>query len=471
MSTKANYKSLITAPLGLYGWSHLEPVILAALATELPMLLIGRHGCAKSFILERLAEALGLNFRCYNASLINYDDLVGIPMPSQDRKTLEYISNSTSIWDAQVVFIDELNRTRPELQNKLFPIIYDKRIQGQNLTCLRYRWAAMNPPCVEEDSEDDVQYLGAMPLDSALADRFPFIVSVPEWHSLGENDKKFLLRDQFAGRHDFPVDIHDLISRTHAQYMDLIRNIGNPTADYTLILMSLLESSFGYISSRRAAMLQQTLLAVHAARIILADYARDKPAQLEDSVYPALLNSLPMTAVKKPDYHQLAGICAQAWKLAALDNTPWRKILLMPDPVQRLVEAVKIRGQLDSSDLAECITSGIAAAQEPRKRALALAVYLAVRAIPRMPAAVVETLAMEIRPCFEVQDKNTLQQLKWAKIARAVSLLEKQKGKNREMLKYRSNLLNSFLPEGFADEAQAEDVAAYFADLWKEFGL
>jgi len=78
---------------------------------------------------------------------------------------------------------------------------------------------------------------------------------------------------------------------------------------------------------------------------------------------------------------------------------------------------------------------------------------------------------MEIRPCFEVQDKNTLQQLKWAKIARAVSLLEKQKGKNREMLKYRSNLLNSFLPEGFADEAQAEDVAAYFADLWKEFGL
>ena len=59
--------SLITEPLGLFGWSHLEPVILAALASESPMLLIGKHGCAKSFILERLAESLGLDFRCYNA--------------------------------------------------------------------------------------------------------------------------------------------------------------------------------------------------------------------------------------------------------------------------------------------------------------------------------------------------------------------------------------------------------------------
>ena len=78
---------------------------------------------------------------------------------------------------------------------------------------------------------------------------------------------------------------------------------------------------------------------------------------------------------------------------------------------------------------------------------------------------------MEIRPCFEVQDKNILQQLKWAKIARVVSLLEKQNGKKPEMLKYRSNLLNSVLPDNFTDEAQAEDVAAYFTDLWKEFGL
>ena len=56
-------KSLLTEPLGLYGWAGLEPVLLAALASEEPLLLVGPHGCAKSFVLERLAESLGLVFR------------------------------------------------------------------------------------------------------------------------------------------------------------------------------------------------------------------------------------------------------------------------------------------------------------------------------------------------------------------------------------------------------------------------
>ena len=71
--------SLLTRPLGLLGWEKLEPVLLAALATEEPLLLIGRHGTAKSFLLERSARALGLTYRFYNASLINYDDLVVSP--------------------------------------------------------------------------------------------------------------------------------------------------------------------------------------------------------------------------------------------------------------------------------------------------------------------------------------------------------------------------------------------------------
>ena len=76
-------KSLITEPLGLYGWKRSESVLLAALLSGEPLLLVGAHGCAKSFVLERLAEALGMEFRSYNASLINYDDLVGVPLPEK----------------------------------------------------------------------------------------------------------------------------------------------------------------------------------------------------------------------------------------------------------------------------------------------------------------------------------------------------------------------------------------------------
>jgi len=115
--------SLLTQPLGLEGWVTIEPVLLGALASEDPILLVGPLGSAKSFLMERLATALQLEVRFYNASLINYDDLVGIPMPDEERKGLHYISTPSSIWDTQVVFFDEINRTRPELQNKLFPMI------------------------------------------------------------------------------------------------------------------------------------------------------------------------------------------------------------------------------------------------------------------------------------------------------------------------------------------------------------
>src|SRR6476659_6253552 len=96
-------RSLLTRPLGLLGWERLEPVLLAALTTRDPLLLVGRHGTAKSFLLERLAQALGLVYRFYNASLINYDDLLGIPAPDETQSSLRYITTPTKIWDAEVV--------------------------------------------------------------------------------------------------------------------------------------------------------------------------------------------------------------------------------------------------------------------------------------------------------------------------------------------------------------------------------
>ena len=148
-------RSMLTRPLGLLGWERLEPVLLAALTTRDPLLLIGRHGTAKSFLLERLAQALGLEYRFYNASLINYDDLVGIPLPDETQTSLRYITTPTAIWDAEVVFVDEINRTRPDLQNKLFPIIHERRVQGVELEKLRYRWAAMNPAANSEHDQEE----------------------------------------------------------------------------------------------------------------------------------------------------------------------------------------------------------------------------------------------------------------------------------------------------------------------------
>ena len=50
-------------PLGVVGYDTLEPALLAALATEEPLLLVSDHGAAKTLLLVRLAHALGLALR------------------------------------------------------------------------------------------------------------------------------------------------------------------------------------------------------------------------------------------------------------------------------------------------------------------------------------------------------------------------------------------------------------------------
>ena len=63
--------------LGVYGFDSIETLILSALVTEDPLLLIGPSGTGKTFLLNSLSEALELEHRHYNASLISFDDLVG----------------------------------------------------------------------------------------------------------------------------------------------------------------------------------------------------------------------------------------------------------------------------------------------------------------------------------------------------------------------------------------------------------
>ena len=139
------------ADLGVYGFDRQEPVILAALVTEDPMLLIGRSGTGKTFLLNSLSEALGLEHRHYNASLISFDDLVGFPFPDQDNDAVRFLQTPATVWGAESVLIDEISRCKPEHQNRLFALVHERRVQGIPLPGLRYRWAAMNPCGADQD--------------------------------------------------------------------------------------------------------------------------------------------------------------------------------------------------------------------------------------------------------------------------------------------------------------------------------
>ena len=470
-------ESLITEPLGLYGWKKAEPVLLAALLSEEPLLLVGAHGCAKSFVLERLAEALGMEFRSYNASLINYDDLVGVPLPDATRTKLEYLSSPESIWNAEVVFIDEISRTRPELQNKLFPIIYDRRVQGRPLTRLVYRWAAMNPPPTDEElDEGDALYLGSEPLDAALADRFPYIMSVPDWDDLTPVDQKKVLADQFAGRHEFPVAIRELVAEARKRYEELVPELTTRLTPYIITLVSKLHAAKYDVSTRRATMLMRCAIAVHAAREVLSKLTAGDAPVLYDSVRLALLNTLPDRARRRLNVAELTAICKSAWELSMCDESdPLVQLMKIDDPVLRLRMMVAERLVVSPNRAAVIIGEGVAKAKPHLRRGLALATYLAIRERADIPATTMELLAHEVQSAIDAYSDTQIVSTEKSKLARSVGAsiadVNRRLGAESEFAQYHSNLLNSHLPDGFANANAVKEASADFESLWKEFGL
>ena len=125
--------------LGVYGFGEIEPVILAALVTEDPLLLIGASGTGKTYLLNSLSEALSLEHRHYNASLISFDDLVGFPYPDPEGTGVRFLETLATVWSAQPLLIDEISRSKPEQQKQA--VFARPRAQGA-----RHQPAAAAPP-------------------------------------------------------------------------------------------------------------------------------------------------------------------------------------------------------------------------------------------------------------------------------------------------------------------------------------
>ena len=254
----------ILARLGVVGMEDIEPVVLAALIQQDPLLLIGPHGTGKSYLLNRLAGALGLEHRHYNASLLNFDDLVGYPLPN-GTGSLDYVQTPASIRRAQSVFIDEVSRCRPDIQNKLFCIIHERRVQGLELERLTYRWSAMNPP--GDDGESS--YAGSEALDTALADRFAFILEIPDWQRLSAASQEILI---LTG--DSAVDIEttrrlaQLIATGRALAARIRDSMCTALARYIRLVCALLRQSGIVLSPGRAVMLLRNIAGVHALRLL-----------------------------------------------------------------------------------------------------------------------------------------------------------------------------------------------------------
>lgn len=372
-----------SALLGIQGWSALDPILLASLALRAPLLLMGAHGTAKTLIAERIATALEQRFRHYNASLLNYDDLVGIPVPDE-QGGLVYLGAAGAVWDAQFVFLDEINRCRPDLQNKLFPLVHERRIAGEDLTELEHRWAAINPP--GNDTGLTNSYLGVEELDDALIDRFWFIVPVPDWNQIGRNERVALVRSGadasgFAEGEHAPIA---LVERTRTILEIIDATDGDRIADHVVTLVDQLASDGVVLSPRRARLLLRAICAVHAARVVL----EGEDADLATSAELTLLHALPARATSAPP--SLCSIVAanrHAWEVSDLEQGALlRELLTEPDAVRRVWLAAE-RGA-DDQTVARLVTAALATCElTADRRALAVVLTRAFADRELTPAA------------------------------------------------------------------------------------
>jgi MoxR-like ATPase len=344
----------ILAGLGVVGMEDIEPVILAALIQQDPLLLIGPHGTGKSYLLNRLATALGLEHRHYNASLLNFDDLVGYPLPN-GTGSLDYVQTPASIWGAQSVFIDEISRCRPDIKNKLFSIVHERCVQGLELARLTYRWSAMNPPPADGE---EAAYAGSEPLDTALADRFAFVLEIPDWQRLGPELQETLIRTgNIALTAETGRRLAQHIETGRALAARIRESMSSVLARYIRLVCVLLRQSGIVLSPRRAVMLLRNIAGVHAARVLA-----HPDADPSLSTITALRHSLPQRATGHPvqEVH-LISAHKEAWKAAgAAFDSPIHLLMTEPDPLRRALFAARCEtiGKREFSTVAaDCLSA------------------------------------------------------------------------------------------------------------------
>jgi MoxR-like ATPase len=436
--------------LGLHGLDHLDAAILAALAAESPLLLIGPHGSAKSALLNRTAQALGLEHRHYNASLVSFDDLLGFPVPDEAREGLRYLRTPATLWGAQSVFLDEISRCRPEVQNKLFAIVHERRAMGIALESLRYRWAAMNPPAGTDgaglggtyaEATTDAgaaadafldDYLGSQPLDPALADRFAFVVALPPLTDIDPAARRRLIAEGDDWHAAQAAALPALIERARAEAAKSREAYDDWVVRWVDALVTPLAQAGWPISGRRAAMLRAAAHAVHGARVAVdgtptGAAARRKPLAISDSALEALRWGLPQRAQGRPmPESRLLAVHRKAVQMAGLPaDSPLARIEAEADPLKRVALALALPdGTLSRASFSSLVADAFAAQDLPGRYLLARRLLPAVAERDLADAPTLELLAGPVAKIVEFErDASHRMQMTRSETARFNALL------------------------------------------------
>ncbi len=416
-------KSHLSA-LGVFGFDKYEPVILSALVTEDPMMLIGQSGTGKTYLLNTLSEVLELEHRHYNASLISFDDLVGFPYPDAENGNVRFLETPATVWGAESVLIDEISRCKPEHQNRLFSLVHERKIQGITLKNLRYRWSAMNPCSSDQNELED--YAGSEPLDPALADRFSLFIWAVDWNDLSDEGRRKVAEPGGEGK--IASDggkLRQQISIWRKAFLEQLEYCPPLIIEYVTTAVTALNSAGVRVSPRRSRLIARSLL---AATIISG-----KPA---DRLFKTILDaSLPhITWGMQISKEVVSAAHRAAWDSASDSATRWVHAFMAEKSLARKLSI--LLGQTSGPDAgSQAVAQLLATESKERAAAFSFVTYPA-GALGKLPigAEGVNDLGKVASPILSVdgeiswQERMNQSATKHPELERFASVLNRLEG-------------------------------------------
>ena len=128
--------------------------LAAAIDANVPVLLMGAPGTAKTAMIEALAAERGAYLEIVIASAQDPSTILGIPMPSDDRKYTEAtipgwarrINEHDAAGEPTILFLDELTTVPEIIAAPLLGVVQSRRADGWTLPAATRIVAAANPP-------------------------------------------------------------------------------------------------------------------------------------------------------------------------------------------------------------------------------------------------------------------------------------------------------------------------------------
>lgn len=327
-------KDSLLSPLGIHGWERIEPLLLAGVMLGEPTLLVGEPGSAKTYLGRVLSHALSsdrkeLKYGYYDLSRANFEDVIGFPNPEAFRQgRAEFIHNQATIWDKQIIMVDEVSRAQRETANKWLEILGVRTLMGQPLEA-KVILGGMNPP----------EHIGASTLPEAFADRFTLFIRLPSFSQMSKDTRGTILRgnngldapavefwrgEEQGSRQIVPVDqsfeqaalsLRQVLQQAAHRYQQLEQSSWAPRVERyaDLIGRAMLESQTS-LEARRLKMIRRAILATAAVRLaqteeatLTEEIALSSAAQVVRSALPH-----PYTGQQAVSQEQIEAAHAQA---------------------------------------------------------------------------------------------------------------------------------------------------------------